>query len=49
MEVRVFGGSKVLQDRIVSGVAGAPTGHTALEAVALGLDAAGRPARAIRN
>ena len=31
---------QILQDRIVSGVAGAPAGHTALEAVARGLDAA---------
>ena len=36
----LFGGSEILQERIVSGVAGAPTGHTALEAVARGLDAA---------
>src|SRR5271155_1047502 len=36
----VFGGSKLLQERILSGGAGAPPGHTALEAVALGLDAA---------
>ena len=36
----VFGGSELLQERILSGVAGAPMGHTPLEAVALGLDAA---------
>ena len=36
----LFGGSKLLQERILSGVAGAPTGHTPLEAVARGLDAA---------
>jgi AcrR family transcriptional regulator len=36
----LFGGSEILQERIVSGVAGAPAGDTALEAVARGLDAA---------
>ena len=36
----LFGGSKLLQERILSGVAGAPTGHTPLKAVACGLDAA---------
>jgi AcrR family transcriptional regulator len=36
----LFGGSKLLQERILSGVAGAPTGHTPLKAVARGLDAA---------
>ena len=36
----LFGGSEILQERIVSGVAGAPAGDTALEAVACGLDAA---------
>src|SRR6202167_805118 len=36
----LFGGSKVLKDRIVSGVAGAPAGHAPLQAVACGLDAA---------
>src|SRR5260370_16474 len=36
----LFGGSELLKERIVSGVAGAPAGHTPLEAVADGLDAA---------
>jgi len=36
----LFGGSGLLRERIVSGVAGAPAGHTPLEAVARGLDAA---------
>src|SRR5580704_11732687 len=36
----LFGGSALLQERIVSGVAGAPAGCTPLEAVAHGLDAA---------
>ena len=36
----LFGGSDLLRERIVSGVAGAPAGHTPLEAVAGGLDAA---------
>src|SRR5271155_2953961 len=36
----LFGGSEVLQERIVSGVAGAPAAVTALAAVACGLDAA---------
>ncbi len=36
----LFGGSEALKDRIVSGVAGAPAGHTPIEAVACGLDAA---------
>jgi AcrR family transcriptional regulator len=36
----LFGGSEVLRERIVSGVAGAPAGHAPLEAVADGLDAA---------
>jgi len=35
-----MGRSKLLQERILSGVARAPTGHTPLEAVARGLDAA---------
>jgi AcrR family transcriptional regulator len=35
----LFGGSELLKARIVSGVAGAPAGHTPLEAVACGLDA----------
>jgi AcrR family transcriptional regulator len=35
----LFGGSEVLQERIVTGVAEAPSGRTALEAVACGLDA----------
>lgn len=36
----LFGGFELLQDRIVSGVDSAPAGHTPLEAVASGLDAA---------
>ncbi|HTA11173.1 MAG TPA: TetR family transcriptional regulator [Streptosporangiaceae bacterium] len=36
----LFGGSEVLRERIVTGVAGAPAGHAPLEAVADGLDAA---------
>ena len=36
----LFGGSAVLQERIVTGVAEAPEGDTPLEAVASGLDAA---------
>jgi AcrR family transcriptional regulator len=36
----LFGGSELLRERIVSGVAAAPAGHTPLEAVAGGLDAA---------
>ncbi|MGH8987993.1 MAG: TetR family transcriptional regulator [Acidimicrobiales bacterium] len=36
----LFGGSEVLRDRIVSGVAGAPAGQTPLDAVACGLEAA---------
>jgi AcrR family transcriptional regulator len=36
----LFGGSKLLQERILSGVARALTGHMPLEAVARGLDAA---------
>ena len=35
----LFGGSELLREQIVSGVAGAPAGHTPLEAVACGLDA----------
>jgi AcrR family transcriptional regulator len=36
----LFGGSALLQERIVAGVAGAPAGHGPLETVARGLDAA---------
>ncbi|MGH9169864.1 MAG: TetR family transcriptional regulator [Acidimicrobiales bacterium] len=36
----LFGGSALLKERIVSGVAGAPAGDAPLEAVACGLDAA---------
>ena len=36
----LFGGSALLQDRIVAGVAGAPEGDGTLDAVARGLDAA---------
>lgn len=36
----LFGGSELLRERIVAGVAEAPDGHTPLEAVACGLDAA---------
>ena len=36
----LFGGSALLQERIVAGVAGAPPGSGALDAVASGLDAA---------
>jgi AcrR family transcriptional regulator len=36
----LFGGSELLRERIVSGVAGAPAGKTPLDAVARGLDAA---------
>jgi len=36
----LFGGSELLREQIVSGVAGAPAGHTPLEAVGRGLDAA---------
>src|SRR5580700_6641671 len=36
----LFGGSEILRERIVVGVAEAPAGHTPLEAVACGLDAA---------
>jgi AcrR family transcriptional regulator len=36
----LFGGSELLKERILSGVAGAPAGDTPLEAVARGLDAA---------
>jgi AcrR family transcriptional regulator len=37
----LFGGSALLEERIVAGVAGAPTGDGALDAVCRGLDAAG--------
>src|SRR5271155_4577260 len=36
----LFGGSALLQERIVAGVAGAPPGDGPLDAVARGLDAA---------
>jgi AcrR family transcriptional regulator len=36
----LFGGSELLREQIVSGVAGAPAGYTPLEAVARGLDVA---------
>jgi len=36
----LFGGSELLQERIVTGVAEAPDGYTPLEAVACGLEAA---------
>jgi AcrR family transcriptional regulator len=36
----LFGGSELLKARIVSGVAAAPAGHTPIESVACGLDAA---------
>ena len=36
----IFGGSELLKERIVSGVAGAAPGDTPIEAIACGLDAA---------
>ena len=36
----LFGGSELLREQIVSGVAGAPAGYTPLEAIARGLDVA---------